>query len=196
MKDQELLQSIVEGGLKREQALQYFYNKNIYLIRRMRRKYKTLSEDDIWDAYSDAILNFRENILKEAFKGQSKCSTYLHTIMQRRCSDIKKFQQTFKETLRREQKEITVLESFLENKEKSIIDKLSIKMKVETLKILAISLGAACQKILWDACFEGYSMAEIADRNGIASTQAARQKKYNCLQRLLKKVDNLGLSFS
>ena len=60
--------------------------------------------------------------------------------------------------------------------------------KIKVIENGLTSLGDTCQKVLRLFYYENRSMEEIASQTGLSSENAAKTKKYKCLQQLKKKV--------
>ena len=60
--------------------------------------------------------------------------------------------------------------------------------KIKVIEKEIFSLGETCQKVLKLFYYENRSMVEIATETGLSGENAAKTKKYKCLQQLKKKV--------
>ena len=60
--------------------------------------------------------------------------------------------------------------------------------KIKDIEKGIFSLGETCQKVLKLFYYENRSMDEIATETGLSGENAAKTKKYKCLQQLKKKV--------
>lgn len=175
MNDNEIIQKLIQGGYHMEKCLEIFYKENIRLISVMEKKYG-LSRDAAIDAYSDAIIDFKEQVRNHQFKHKSKCSTYLYSIFNNKCIDILRKKTTH-----------TIINDLPENiKDQSpdIIQMLTLTVEKKYLDNLMAMLGSKCRELLMD-WNDGYSMDEIAERNALLNANVARSKRYTCLQQLL-----------
>lgn len=175
MTDQKVIESILAGGSPMHKTIEWFYHANYSLIYKMISTHK-VSKEEALDAYSDAITWFGENIKNQKFRGESKCSTYFIRIFNNKCVDIIR-----KKTTNRVNQNLIFLEDMRpesiqieeEQAQKSLFD--------DSLK----ELGGICMDVLMDWS-DGYSMDEIAERNGFRNAHTARSKRYNCFQQLME----------
>jgi RNA polymerase sigma-70 factor (ECF subfamily) len=182
MNDNEIIQNIIQGGSHMERCLETFYRENIKLLSVMEKKYGLNREASI-DAYTDAIIDFKEQVRNHKFQQKSKCSTYFYSIFNNKCIDILRKKTTY-----------TVISDLPENlKDQSpdIVQMLTITVEKTYLDNLMVMLGSKCREILMD-WNDGYSMDEIAERNDLLNANVARSKRYTCLQQLLALAGRSG----
>ena len=135
-----------------------------------------LSRESLLDAYSDAIIDFKEQVRKHQFQQKSKCSTYFYSIYNNKCIDILRKKTTY-----------TVTHEIPENlKDTSpdIVQILTFTVERNFLDTLIARLSIGCKEILLD-WNDGYSMEEIAARNNLLNAHVARSKRYACFQQLM-----------
>jgi RNA polymerase sigma-70 factor (ECF subfamily) len=175
MNDNEIIQKINQGGSQMEKCLEAFYRENIRFIGVMEKKY-SLAREAVTDAYTDAIIDFKEQVKNHMFRQKSKCSTYLYSIFSNKCIDILRKKTTH-----------TVINDLPENirdHSPDIVQMLTMTVEKKYLDDLMAMLGSRCRDILMD-WNDGYSMDEIAERNELLNANVARSKRYTCLQQLL-----------
>jgi RNA polymerase sigma-70 factor (ECF subfamily) len=175
MNDNEIVNKIIQGGSQMEKCLETFYRENIRFTSVMEKKYG-LDRESAIDAYTDAIIDFKEQVRNHQFHQKSKCSTYLFSIFNNKCIDILRKKTTH-----------TIINDIPENlKDQSpdIVQMLTMKVEKTYLDNLMVMLGTKCREILMD-WNDGYSMDEIAERNALLNANVARSKRYTCLQQLL-----------
>jgi len=175
MEDKEIIQHILEGGYSMEKCLESFYHLNFKYIAVMGKKYG-LSREALMDAYSDAIIDFKDQVRNHNFQQKSKCSTYFYSIFNNKCIDILRKKTTN-----------TVVNEFPENLKDTtpdIVQMLTTIVERKHLDDLIAALNERCREILMD-WNDGYSMEEIAQRNNLLNANVARSKRYTCLQQLL-----------
>jgi RNA polymerase sigma factor (sigma-70 family) len=175
MNDNEIVQNIIQGGSSMEKCLEVFYRENIKLINVMEKKYG-ITRDASIDAYTDAIIDFKEQVRKGQFLQKSKCSTYLYSIFNYKCIDILRKKTTH--TI------INDLPENLKDQSPDIVQMLTMTVEKTYLDNLMALLGSKCREILMD-WNDGFSMDEIAERNDLLNANVARSKRYTCLQQLL-----------
>ena len=86
MSENEIVSQIKTGGAAAESAIRFLFKKHQGFMRDAQKRHQ-LSEEEVLDAYTDALLALRKQILTEQFRGESKVSTYFYPIFQRRCVD-------------------------------------------------------------------------------------------------------------
>jgi RNA polymerase sigma factor (sigma-70 family) len=175
MNDNEIIQNIIQGGSHMERSLETFYRENIRFISVMEKKYG-LNRETAIDAYTDAIIDFKEQVKNRQFQHKSKCSTYLYSIFNNKCIDILRKKTTY--TI------INDLPDHLKDQSPDIVQMLTVKVEKTYLDKLMGMLGSRCREILMD-WNDGYTMDEIAERNALLNANVARSKRYTCLQQLL-----------
>ena len=179
MDDRELIANILAGGMKMEDGLSNFYRENHKLVKVMGKKYG-LQDEDLLDAYTDSVISFRDQVVRGNFQQKSKCSTYLFKIFQNKCIDI----------LRKNSTNIIKVEmpAHIQDTNPDIVQRLSTSVKKQYLLDLMDQLNESCKGILLD-WNDGYSMAEIASRNGLLNEHVARSRRYACLKQLAALVN-------
>lgn len=183
MNDQEILAAMNVGGLERENALFNLYSDkelrntiNMYIVRHGG------NEADFEDVFQDAIIIFDRNVRIGKFRGDSTIKAYLVSVA--RYSYISR--------LRKQEK--TVFSNFIvpdnvlyedeyANYEQNEIDDL----KKQVFEDVIEKLGGSCKTIL-ALSFSGASMDEIATNLGYPNVMYLRKKKYLCLQKLRKLI--------
>lgn len=180
MKDDDIIQHIMAGGQIMENCLSYFYKQNIKYVQIMSNKLG-VNHDDLFNAYSDSIIEFKDQIRNHQFKRKSKCSTYFYSIFKNKCIDI----------LRK--KTTNIIEHKLPEQiidtDDDIIQKLTFDVKQQYLQQVFFQLGDKCKSILMD-WNDGYTMEEIAVKNGLLNAHVARSMRYSCIQQLMKIIQN------
>jgi RNA polymerase sigma-70 factor (ECF subfamily) len=175
MNDNELIQQIRQGGYPMEKCLEFFYKDNIRFIGLMQKRFG-LSRESLLDAYSDAIIDFKEQVRNHQFQQKSKCSTYFFSIYNNKCIDILRKKTTY--TITNE------IPENLKDTAPDIVQMLTITVERDYLEKIIARLSAGCKDILMD-WNDGYSMEDIAQRNHLLNAHVARSKRYACLQQLL-----------
>ncbi|MEM6806155.1 MAG: sigma-70 family RNA polymerase sigma factor [Bacteroidota bacterium] len=174
--DSAIIEAILSGGLKRENAVKILFDTHLGFLFKIKRKF-FLPEEDLQDAYVDAIIKLSTQISLGKFRGDSKLSTYLYSIFFNKCVDLS----------RKKQSHTLVLEESILEREKSVENLLHLmEVKDEGMWIRKAldQMGASCKKVLMDWAYWGYSMEEIAQRNELKNAKTAKSLKYKCLKKL------------
>ena len=177
-KEAELITSIRSGGQPREWATRQLLERNIYYVKKLSRQFN-LPEENVLDAYTDALMLLIDHVATGRFRGESQLSTYLYQILFNKCRDLLKKPSTNTVELNEwTEKWDASSKSFL----KDFID----KETVASLKNQFDLLGETCKQVLLDWGYWGYKMEEIAERTGLENGDQAKKRKYKCLQKLRK----------
>jgi RNA polymerase sigma factor (sigma-70 family) len=174
MTDQQFIDEILTGGGIMQKTVDWFYHDNFNLVYQTVGAHK-LSKDEALDAYSDAVTAFVENIRSKKFRGDSKCRTYFVRIFNNKCIDIIR-----KNTTNRVDKNTIFLDDLKTEQMYRAVDE---DQNIGFTEFFT-QLSEVCREVLMDWS-DGYSMDEIADRNGLKNAHTARSKRYNCFRQLL-----------
>ncbi|MEO0468945.1 MAG: sigma-70 family RNA polymerase sigma factor [Bacteroidota bacterium] len=179
MNDAELIEGIQAGGSRQESCLNLLFDKHRGLVGTGITKYR-LSEEDAIDAFSDAILALRKQIMEGKFRGDSKVSTYLYTIFSRRCVDRVRKAATNKVLTSPEYPDVG-------DPDPGIEKQLITQEAFEHLMGFMDQLGEVCRNILMYRYYYGYDdMAEIARLVGAKNANTAGSLRHRCMKQLLK----------
>ena len=175
--DSDIESAILKGGRSREQATDFLLKEHLGFIHSLGAKLH-LEEDEVLDCYIDALADVVEQIGNGDFRRESKISTYFYQIAYFRCVD----------RCRKIGRAVSYEEEFphLEDLSQRIGRRIEIENEVTVLKEYLEAMGEPCQGILLDWAWWGYSMKEIAKRNGLISPAVAKSRKYQCLSQLRK----------
>jgi RNA polymerase sigma factor (sigma-70 family) len=174
MTDQKFIDSIQTGGGVMQKAVEWFYRDNYGLVYKMVGAHKLDKEEGL-DAYSDALTAFVENIRNDKFRGDSKCSTYFIRIFNNKCIDI----------IRKKTTNRVVRNTIsLENMGSEPVQNDAEEDQNMDYSASFVELSGICREVLMDWS-DGYTMEEIALRNGLRNAHTARSKRYNCFKQLM-----------
>jgi RNA polymerase sigma factor (sigma-70 family) len=173
MTDSQFMERVLSGGRLMHKSVEWFYHEHFKLVYQAIRKKRLLEEEAI-DAYSDAITSFIENIRRHRFQGKSKCSTYFIRIFNNKCIDIVR-----KKTTNNIDRNTVSLDAV----KKENIHNDSEEYEILNIADILVHLSKICRDVLMDWS-DGYSMNEIAQRNGLKNANTARSKRYECFKQL------------
>ena len=179
--DQELMKFILAEGALKEKAANYLMDTNIHYLPKVAQK-TGLNRDQALDAFTDAIIVVMENVAKGSFKGESKLSSYFYKIFFNKSVDLFRKNTTNKV----DYKEVLPDPS---DQEPLIANKMETQEAIKELYKYLDKIGTPCKQILIDWGFWGYSMTEIAERTGLVSSVQAKDRKYQCLKKLRKMMN-------
>jgi RNA polymerase sigma factor (sigma-70 family) len=179
--DHDITQNLRSGGNARRWAEATLFRKYIYYIREGRSKY-SISEEESFDAYTDAVLSAIETITKGKFENRSSLKTYLYKIFQNKCVDLIRKKTTNKMSVHRAG---AIDEMLLElsDETKPVIQQLIDQTDAAALKAALASLGEKCMQLL-QLFSEGFSDREIADVAGYKTGEVVKTSRMRCLTRL------------
>lgn len=141
------------------------------------------SKEDARDVYQEALIILCKKIKEGNFVLSSKLDTYLYSV----CNFL------WKDELKKQKKQKYV--DLVPEVEAGLKEELSITVEQEQLSKLAekvvAGLGEKCRDILNLFYFQAISMKEIAKKMGFNSEQAAKNKKYKCLEEAKARLNTL-----
>jgi DNA-directed RNA polymerase specialized sigma24 family protein len=175
MTDKEFIFNVQNGGVVMQRAIEWFYHTNFNMVYQ-KISTKGMQKEEAIDAYADALTALVENIRENRFRGESKCSTYFMGIFNNKCIDLIRKNSTNK----MKQRSIS-----LEEIRSEIAQDEPEAVPGTDLGIFFERLSEVCRNVLMDWS-DGYSMEDIAGRNGLKNAHTARSKRYNCLQQLME----------
>lgn len=179
--DEQLIENLrLEGHAKRTSEEQLFTTYT-YFIREGIRKF-SLSEDEAFDAYSDAVLSAIQKIRDGSFEGRSTLKTWLYQIFHNKCVDLLRKKSTNKSSVY-QTTPISDMISQLSDTGKSIIQKLIDKADWGFLKQKLNELGDTCQRLLTLSA-DGYSDKEISVIMEYKTADVVKTSRLRCLEKL------------
>lgn len=178
--DQQIIAGIKAGGAQQERFVNYIFDTYQGLVIQATRKHK-LTEEGARDAYTDAVIALRRQVLNGNFRGESAVSTYLYRIYQNKCIDaIRKMSR---------QRVPTEYEfPDIADPAKDALSHMSVQEEFAAVQRYMDGLGEICKQVLMDCLFWKYDMEEVAKRSGLPSSKIASDRKYKCLQKLRKNM--------
>ncbi|MEO0896241.1 MAG: sigma-70 family RNA polymerase sigma factor [Bacteroidota bacterium] len=181
MDDKAFISALLSGGTQAEKAIQSFFDQHKGMIGDAIKRHQ-LTETECLDAYTDAIIGMRRQILRGKFEGKSKLSTYFYKIYYFKCVDLIRDKSTKSEV---------VVEEFPDTEDERPIasDTLQTREAFQALLAYMEKLGKQCKEILMYRYYWGYEdMAEIAHILGIKNANTAGSLRYRCMKQLMKIV--------
>ncbi len=185
MQDSEIISAILEGGVERQRALGYVYNKSNCKgkIHRVITRYG-IDMEEAQDIFHDGIITLDNCIKTKKFRGESSIDTYLFSICKFLCLNYwrKKKKMLYIEDISQVNNfeinnPVNTAEEFIKKEEKSILDK------------MLSEVGETCQQVLkmWQL---SYSMEEISKEMSLSSPNMAKKKRFLCHKRLMLLIEN------
>lgn len=138
------------------------------------------TKDDARDIFQEGLAVVHNNIVEGIFKEKSTIQTYLYSI----CRNL-----WMRELRRREKGRTTVREMIEELK----LDLNSYLIDVEIVGVLMTELHEDCRRILIEFYFNSRSMEELKVMFSVNSVQAAKNKKWRCLNYLKRLFESKSI---
>jgi len=174
--DEELIKRVRAGGKEFEDISMYMFHEFKGFLPKIKEKLN-LPQQQMQDAYSDALVKMIRHVREGSFRGDSKVSSYFYTIFYNTAVDVSRKNASNKNMQTQE-----LLEHNARERDLLVL----IDNKDEAAQVISVmsSMGGVCQRILMDWGYYGYSMAEIATRSDLSNAESARSMKYKCLKKL------------
>jgi len=174
--DQEIITHVKKGGKDFEDVSLFLFHQFKGFISKVRSKLH-LSQEEMQDAYADALVKLIRHLKNGQFRGDSKVSSYFYTIFYNTCVDVSRKNTSHKNMPTQELFEYDARET-------DLLHLMDVKDEARHVMRLMESMGEACKNILIDWGYFGYPMNEIAIRNNLSNAESARSMKYKCLKKL------------
>ena len=179
--DQEIIHNLRQQGTGRRRGEEQLFNIYSYFIKEGMRKY-SMTEDEAFDAYSDAVLSAIEKISIGSFEGRSSMKTYIYQLFHNKCVDLLRKKTTHKSSVH-QTVSITDMLFHISDAAKSVVQKLIDKNDWDRLKQKLDELGDTCRELLLLSA-EGSSDREIAASLGYKTADVVKTSRLRCLQKL------------
>lgn len=186
--EKEILDGLLENGPRRSKAEDLLFKKFDYFIKEGGRKY-SLTTDEAFDAYSDAVLSAIHKIIQNAFEGRSSLKTWLFQIFHNKCVDLLRKKTTNKNSVHHTIEISDRLQSMSDNSRnilQSIMDKSDQQLLLNRLR----EIGEQCRKLLllWA---DGYPDKEIMQQLEYKSSDVVKTSRLRCLDKLKQLYKNI-----
>ena len=179
--EQEILNKIRSTGIIKMKGEEHLFKKYFYFIRYGRNKF-SLTEDDLFDAYSDTIIAAIRSITDDSFQKKSSLKTFLYQIFHNRCVDILRKKTALKSTINQTVC-INDVQIYLSDNSQSVIDQLIRKADAESFKQQINQLCSKSQRLMLLAA-EGYTDKEIAIEMNFKTRDVVKTSRLRCMRTL------------
>ncbi len=177
IQDSKIIAIITSGDSKQmDKVFAYLYEKH-YLKATGFILSNNGTEEDAADVFQDAIVVLYEQIKKGRFKGNSTLKTYLFSIV--RYQWLNKL---------KSKKPSTPIEEKYDFADEA--DTQELKKSEDIKRVLAIidRMDDTCSNVLKSYYLKGHRMQEIQEQFNLGSEQAAKNKKYRCMKKLMELI--------
>ncbi|MFT3825333.1 MAG: RNA polymerase sigma factor [Chitinophagaceae bacterium] len=178
--DRQIIENLQKNGLQKRKGEEELFSTYQYFIQQGMRKH-SLSEQESFDAYSDAVLAAIEKITSGSFEGLSSLKTWLYQIFHNKCVDLFRKKTTNKNSVHQT---ISISGLFhLTDNAQSIIQKLVDQTDFAILRQKLDNLGDACRQLLLLSA-DGNSDRQIATMMEYKTAEVVKTSRLRCLDRL------------
>jgi RNA polymerase sigma factor (sigma-70 family) len=176
--DTKLVINLKRGNEKEvNNSLEYLYKLNFPVIERFITA-NSGSSEDAKDVFQDALIAFYQNLKHKDLVLTCSISTYLYSVS--RNLWLKKLKRSKNLT------KIEDFEDFIAVDDEEQVSKEALKV----LESVFSEISEKCIKVLTYFYFDNLSMKEIGRLTGYKSEQAVKNKKYKCMQELLRIISS------
>ncbi|MEZ4688501.1 MAG: sigma-70 family RNA polymerase sigma factor [Bacteroidia bacterium] len=176
--ESQVLEAIRAGGRGRQEAEYQLFDRFRYLVQKGKKRHG-LGDDQVIDAYTDAVMAVIDKIASGSFRAENKISTLLHQVFFNKCVDV--FRKESNTPAKTGLEEVMAL---LPDRTGDVLQRLMVEEKMAALRGLMENLGESCKTILWDSLYFGYRPAEIAEKLGLKNAETVLSQKSRCLKKL------------
>jgi RNA polymerase sigma factor (sigma-70 family) len=176
-----MVEEIRAGGSKTQVYINKLYADHFPQVRRFVRRNRG-TENDAKDIFQEGMMILYKQIVRQKFRGESKIGTYLFSI----CRYI-----WYHQLEEKGKKNQLSAKMDLETRENMVFpfQKIQQQNQWDWIEKVLAQLAEDCRKILLNSLYYQYSMEEVATQMQYENAQIARNKKYKCLKRLRKYLD-------
>lgn len=185
MDDFRLIEGLQQEGLAARKFEDQLYEAYSYFIGEGCHKY-SLSREDGFSAYADAVIAVINSIRSRKFEGRSSLKTYLFQIFCNKCVDTVRRNAADKAVVHRGQP-IDAMSFQLPDNVLGIVDKMMQKINRNIIMQNLKEIGEKCRSILL-LFEEGFSDREIAMHLAYETAAVAKTSRLRCLEKLRSRV--------
>ena len=185
--DEDIIERLQTDSMQKRKAEEALFKKHLYFIKEGMNKY-LLSEEEVFDAYSDTILYAIGSISEGIFEKRSSLKTYLYRIFINKCVDLIRKKTTNKNSIHQTDSITDMLLKLADNGS-TIIQRLIEKTNTELLNILINELGDKCRQLL-NLFADGYTDKEIAESLNYKTADVIKTSRLRCIQKLRQAYTN------
>jgi RNA polymerase sigma factor (sigma-70 family) len=179
--ERELIDSIEQNGRERKKGEERLFTRYAYFIKEAIHKY-SLTEEEAFDVYSDAILSAIEKISNGSFQRRSSLKTWVYQIFHNKYVDYIRKKSTNRSSVHRT---LSISDPLFEiaDTSKTIIQELMDKTDWRLLREKLNQIGDNCRQMLlfWA---DGYSDKEIALAMEYKTSDVVKTSRLRCLEKL------------
>ena len=191
--DAELIKGLRSPGISFEKAATALFAQYQGYVFRMLKKYPALGEEEIHDAYADAIDATIRKVIRQEFDEQKgKLSTLLFQIFSNKCIDRIRHNTNHKAEWEKELAEIT---PDLPVASQDFLRSVMAEEAFRGVESLMEDLHPPCKELILAFDYWGYRPDEVAGQLGYKNGKTASQAKYKCMEKLRKMIAAKQIQF-
>ncbi len=186
LSDERIIDRLHSSPGEFEKTASYLHQRFKGFIGKAKGRYPSLSEEDLQDAYNDALDALIKKIIHQTFDpDKGSISTLFYQIFSNKCVD-----QMRKITNNRSEweKQLEQITPDLPVGARDFLQQVLEKEAFEGIVHCMDELNPPCKSLIMDIDYWGFSPEEAASRNGYKNGQSASQAKYRCMETLRKKI--------
>ncbi len=182
IEDSEIIEHIRKETSQTDEVLKYVYQLNFESVKRYIVNTGG-TEEDAKDTFQDALVVFINAVKRRNFERRSSIKTYVFAITKNLW--LKELRQTGKFSFT----EIDLVDEQLPEE-----NSIEITDKIALLNKAMMDLSEECRTLLLDFYYKKSSMRDLMAKFGLGSEQAAKNKKYRCMSKLMTLCEKSGLT--
>jgi len=184
--DQILIQRLRGSTSDFEKTVSFLYRHYRGYLGKARKKYSSLSEEDLQDAYTDAINALIKQVIQDKYdKEKGSLSTLFYQIFSHKCVDqLRRITNHKNEWARQLDQLVPDLPVAGVNFLMTMVQKEAFEGMLELME----ELKPPCKSLIMDLDYWGFTPEETAKRNGYKNGPSVSQAKYRCMESLRKKL--------
>ena len=184
--DKEIINGLKAGGPPFEKYSLLLYRKCKSYIFKAHKKYPSLTEEDLHDAYVDAVDSLIKIVVKGEYKEKvGKLSTLLYQIFSNKSIDQLRRQTNHKSDWLKSLDKIT---EDIPVSSRDFLTTLMSKSDFDNVMGIMDDMNDICKDLIMDFDYWGFKPDEVAKRRGYKSGKSASQAKYKCMEALRKLI--------
>ena len=189
--DTTLITMMAGGGVLQEKALSQLNRHYQGMIGEMCQKYDALPKEFAEEAFDDALIALRDNIVKQKFKGESTLKTYFYRIFKNKCIDKLRENPTIVQIDESRWPDRQEDGPAMEDQEQRELERKLELLRAGCLQKALWTLSEKERDLLTDIIIHGMKPREAAAKYGYKDNQVASQTIYKAKEKLKKSIEHL-----
>lgn len=183
--EEGIIRDLRSSEINKRKAEVQLFSEYSYFITIGGNKY-SLCKEDLFDAYSDAVLAVINSISNGHYENRSSLKTYIYQIYHNKCLDLIR-KNTNRKNIVHKTEAINEMQEYLPDNSISIIERLIKQSDLESIKQKMNNLSENCRQVLLLSA-DGYSDKEIAVMGRFKTADVVKTCRLRSLKKLRKLV--------